>query len=148
MKIIIVIIIAVSLNIAASGQVLTPVRWSYAIKRTSAAEAVVFFKAKIDDGWHIYSAYQPEGGPIKTSFVFAPDNAFRLAGKIIEPKPVTRYENTFEMDVKYFANSVIFQQKVKVKNKAAVIKGKLEYMVCNDQKCLPPEAVDFIIPLK
>ena len=29
----------------------------------------------------------------------------------------------------------------------AAVKGQLEYMTCNDKKCLPPEDVDFSIPL-
>jgi hypothetical protein len=52
------------------------------------------------------------------------------------------------MNVGYFENSVVFQQKVKLKSaKAAAVKGKLEFMTCNDQKCLPPDEVEFSIPL-
>ena len=51
------------------------------------------------------------------------------------------------MDVHYFEKSVVFQQKIRVNKKGFVLKGKLNFMVCNDQKCLPPEDVTFAIPI-
>ena len=52
------------------------------------------------------------------------------------------------MNVTYFEKSVTFQQKIKLKSAtASVVKGKLEYMTCNDLKCLPPDDLDFSIPL-
>jgi hypothetical protein len=38
-----------------SAQILKPVKWSYGAKKISATEAVVFIKANIDGGWHLYS---------------------------------------------------------------------------------------------
>ena len=52
------------------------------------------------------------------------------------------------MDVSYFTKTVTFQQKIKLKSAGAtVVKGKLEYMTCNDQKCLPPDDLEFSIPV-
>jgi AFG3 family protein len=109
---------------------------------------VVLIKATIDQGWHIYSQNVADGGPVKTSFTFAPSKEYTLVGKTAEPKPISKYEKVFNMNVGYFENSVVFQQKVKLKSaKAAAVKGKLEFMTCNDQKCLPPDEVEFSIPL-
>ncbi len=133
----------------AQAQILTPVHWSYAAKKTSATEATVFIKATIDAGWHIYSQNMKDGGPVQTTFTFAPATAYTLVGKPQEPAPITRQEKTFNMEVSYFTNSVIFQQKVKLTGKGPVaVKGKLEFMACNDQKCLPPDEVAFSIPVK
>ena len=52
------------------------------------------------------------------------------------------------MEVSYFERSVIFQQKVKLKGKTAIVKGKLEYMVCDDHQCLPPEEIGFSVTVK
>ena len=90
-----------------------------------------------------------DGGPIKTSFTFAKSNDYTLIGTPSEPKPVTKYEDAFKMNVSYFEKTVTFQQKIKLKaGNLTAIKGQLEYMTCNDRKCLPPEDVDFTIPLK
>ncbi len=131
------------------AQILTPVQWSYAAKRTGPTEAVVFLKASIGPGWHIYSQYIKDGGPVQTSFKFKQSTAYQLLGKVLEPKPVTRMEEVFGMKVSFFENEAIFQQKIRLKKgRATTVSGSLEYMTCNDQKCLPPESVDFAITIK
>jgi hypothetical protein len=128
--------IAVVLMMAAAlqtqAQILTPVHWSYAAKKISKDEAVVFMKATMDEGWHVYSQTVKDGGPVKTT----------------EPTPVTKYEKVFSMDVSYFEHEVIFQQKIKLKAGQVTVKGTLEYMTCNDHQCLPPEDVEFSIAVK
>ncbi len=130
------------------AQILTPVKWSYAAKKTSKTEAVLLIKATIDNGWHIYSTQQKDGGPVKTAINFTPAKDYAINGALAEPKPVTKFEQSFKMNVSYFEKSVIFQQKIKLKKDETSIKGKLEYMVCNDKQCLPPEDVEFSIPVK
>ena len=151
MKIKMMITSAVALIIMGStlkAQILTPVKWSYAAKKTGENEAVLFFKATIDNGWHIYSQTVKDGGPVKTSFKFSSSTAFTLVGKTIEPTPITRNEQVFKMDVSYFEKSVIFQQKIHLKSGKATVTGSLEYMTCNDHQCLPPEDIDFTIDVK
>lgn len=148
MKRVLLAVIALALSFGAKAQIESHVKWSYAAKKISPTEAVVFLKATIDDKWHIYGLDVKDGGPIKTSFTFAPSKDYSLVGSPIQPAPIKKYESTFKMDVTYFEKSVIFQQKIKLKSaNATAVKGQLEYMTCNDQKCLPPEDVDFTIPL-
>lgn len=148
MKKLFLAVTALVLSVSAKAQIEAPVKWSYAAKKISATEAVIFFKASIDDGWHIYSLNVKDGGPIKTSFTFAKSKDVEPIGKPSEPTPISKYENSFKMNVSYFEKSVIFQQKVKLKNpQAKEVKGQLEYMTCNDHKCLPPEDIDFTVPL-
>jgi DsbC/DsbD-like thiol-disulfide interchange protein len=142
------IALATAFSAGVNAQILHPVEWSYGAKRISKTEAVIFLKATIEDGWHIYSAYQKEGGPVPTSFTFAPSAAYKLTGKLEEPKPVTKHEEVFSMDVSYFEHEVIFKQKVRLGTPKPDIKGSLKFMVCNDRQCLPPETVSFAIPVK
>jgi thiol:disulfide interchange protein DsbD len=148
MKKLLVLMTVLMISASAFAQIESPVKWAYAAKRISPTEAVVFIRATIDDGWHIYSTNQKEGGPVKTSFSFTPSKDYVLVGKIAEPAPVTKFEKSFSMDVLYFENTVTFQQKVHLKTAGATtIKGKLDYMTCNDHKCLPPDEVEFTIPV-
>ena len=148
MKKVLLLLTVLMISAAAFAQIETPVKWSYAAKKLNNNEAVVFLRATIQDGWHIYSLNVGDGGPIKTSFKFAPSKEFALIGTPSEPTPVTKYEDAFKMNVSYFEKTVTFQQKIKIKSgNLAAIKGQLEYMTCNDKKCLPPEDVDFTIPL-
>lgn len=148
MKKVLAIIVSSIIGLGANAQIYHPVKWAYAAKKTSATEAIVFFKATIQPGWHIYSLNVKDGGPIKTSFTFAKSKDYVLVGKAIEPKPITKFENVFRMNVSYFEKEVVFQQKIKLKSpNVAAVKGQLEYMTCNNQRCLPPEDVNFTIPL-
>jgi hypothetical protein len=150
MKRILLIITVLLLNVViVKGQILKPVRWSYGAKRLSKTEGVVFIKATIDEDWHVYSQTVPDGGPVKTSFSFSASKTYTLIGATQEPKPITQFEKVFGIEIAYFENSVIFQQKVKFKVSGPVtVKGSLTYMTCNDEKCLPPEQVSFAIIVK
>ena len=131
------------------AQVLAPVKWSYAAKRLSKTEAVLFIKATIDEDWHLYSQTVPDRGPTRTSFTFSASKSYTLIGTTQEPKPLSRFEKVFGVEVPYFENNVLFQQKVKLNvNSPVTVKGSIEYMTCNDVKCLPPETVPFSFTIK
>jgi hypothetical protein len=148
MKKLLLLVAVLVTSLGANAQLESHVKWSYAAKKTSATEAIVYIKATMDNGWHIYSQNVKEGGPIKTTFTYAPSKEYALAGKTTEPKPITKFEKTFGMNVSFFENTAIFQQKVKLKSaKAKSVNGKVEFMTCNDIKCLPPDEVEFSIPL-
>ncbi|PTQ99846.1 disulfide bond corrector protein DsbC [Mucilaginibacter yixingensis] len=145
MKKLLLVFAAMVLCSSAFAQIESHVKWAYAFKKINDKEGVVLLRATIDEGWHIYSTTLKAGGPIKTSFTFAKSPDYILNGKVAEPKPVTKFEKSFGMNVTYFENTVTFQQKVKLNAKKTTIKGKLEFMTCNDQKCLPPDDVDFAV---
>ena len=62
-----------------------------------------------------------------------------------EPKAIEEYDENFEATLKFFKNEVIFSQEIEVINDN-VLHGTVNYMICNDSKCLPP--VDQKIELK
>ncbi|MVN90946.1 protein-disulfide reductase DsbD N-terminal domain-containing protein [Mucilaginibacter aquatilis] len=148
MKKVLLMMVALFLTVAAFAQIDEPVKWSYAAKKISATEAIVLVKATIEPGWHIYSQHIKEGGPIATTFTFTPGKDYTLVGKTIEPKVISKYDDQFKMNIGFFENSVVFQQKVKLKAGAATVKGKVEFMSCNDRKCLPPDEVAFNVTVK
>lgn len=148
MKSLFITAMLIAASLVSQAQILKPVKWSYASKKVNDSEAVVFIKATIDNGWHLYSQHVKEGGPIKTTFTFTPSKEYIRNGKTLEPKPKTSYEQVFKMEVSYFDNMVVFQQKVKLTGTSANVKGTIEYMVCDNKQCLPPEEVAFSIPVK
>jgi len=147
MKKLLFVLSALIFSITAKAQIEAPVRWSYAAKKLNATEAMVFIKADITSMWHIYGLDLKGDGP-KTSFTFAKSKDYQLVGATTQPVPVKKYEPNLKMDITYFEKSVIFQQKVKLKSAdKAIVKGQLEYVACNGSKCLPPEDVNFSIPV-
>lgn len=141
----VIILLAAS---GASAQILKPVKWQFGAKKLNDTEAVVFMKATMNRGWYIYSQHLEEGGPIPTSFAFASSNDYTLIGKPAEPSPKTKHESVFDMDVAYFEQEVVFQQKIKLNKGAASVKGVVEFMVCNSTQCLPPDEVEFTVAVK
>lgn len=148
MKKLLFMTLALLLSGTAFSQILKPVKWTYSAKKINKIEAIVYLKANIDKGWHIYSQSVGEGGPIATHIQFSPSSVYRLVGKTIEPKPISKFEKSFNMNVNYFENTVTFEQKIKMASNATTVKGKLEFMVCSNSKCLPPDEIEFAIPVK
>lgn len=131
-----------------SAQIQRPVKWSFSCDRKD-ADGTLVLKAKIDKGWHLYGQNIPAGGPIPTSFKFNPDKKFALSGKTAEPAAEEVYDPNFDMKVTYFADEAVFRQKVRfTSGESFVISGTVEFMVCNDQMCLPPDEVEFEIQVK
>src|SRR5688572_4963647 len=125
-------------------QIMQPVKWSYRAEQNSPGEATLIMTASIEKGWHLYSQNIGDGGPIKTSFTFAPSPDYELLGKVSEGKAIEFYDKNFEMQLAYFANEAVFKQRIKLNNKNSFkISAGVEFMVCDDEKCLPPELVEF-----
>lgn len=134
--------------LSAKSQIFDPVKWSYSAKITSKTTATIYIKATIDNGWHIYAQNLPKGGPTKTTISFTPSKEYILTGKTNEPKPISKYDDSFKMVVNYFEKSVIFQQKVNIKKSNLFVKGTISFMSCDAKQCLPEETVSFSIPVK
>ena len=52
------------------------------------------------------------------------------------------------MKIKFFENSAIFKQRVKTTSDINTINGVVEFMVCDDTKCLAPTEVDLVFILE
>lgn len=149
MKSVLIIFLCLIFSGIAEAQILNPVGWTVTSKRIKGNVYEVHLKATIKNGWHIYSQYTPEGGPLPTSVAFTKNPLFDLDGKTKEKgKLEQHHEELFGVDVKQFSNSVDFVQLIKlkaaVKTAANVV---VEYTVCNDKQCLPPASKSFTIAL-
>jgi thiol:disulfide interchange protein DsbD len=131
------------------AQALRPVKWDFKVASVTADEATLVFTATLDDGWHIYSQFLAEDGPLPTTFTFAPSKDYTLVGKVKEESPgVKSYNEIFMMDIVWFEKTAVFVQKVKLKTTQTTVKGKVEFMVCTEEMCLPGEAVPFSLDVK
>ncbi len=133
---------------ASYAQIEDPVDWTYTVEELSNNEFNLVFKATVEHPWHLYGVYIEEGGPIPTSFLFKENKSIELLGKITEPKGIETYDEMFEMDIKYFEHEAIFKQKVKLLTGGTEVSGELEFMVCDDARCLPPDFHEFSFELK
>lgn len=129
------------------AQILDPVKWSFTTEQVNDKEAILIFKAKIDPGFHIYSLFVPDGGPLPTVFNFTKNKNFEISGKTQEEAAEEVYDSTFEMNVKSFEKQTSFRQKIKIVNlQKFSITGTIDYMVCDDSRCVPlEEEFSFVI---
>lgn len=135
------ILLIVAIATQGFAQMKDPVKWSFKSNRINDTIAELQFIASIENSWHLYSQYLPEGGPLPTEFKFEKISGAKLTGKVIEPKGHDEYDPMFEMKVKYFDKQAIFIQKVKItSNKPASLKGILYYQACDDKMCVSGES--------
>ena len=126
-----------------NAQILEPVSWSFSSNKINNKEYELVFKADIDMHWHLYSQDIPMTPPA-TTFTFNENSDYTLVGGVTEESAVIEeYDPNFEMILKYFAHEAIFKQKIKLTGDGSKVTGVLEFMSCDDTKCLPPTDVDF-----
>ncbi|NOR75043.1 MAG: thioredoxin fold domain-containing protein [Draconibacterium sp.] len=132
------------ITLFSQAQILNPTTWTFDSKQNG-NEVDLIFTASIENGWHLYDTYLPEGGPIATSFIFADSTLFEFVGEIHKnPEPEIHFDETFKMNVGYFSNEAVIIQKIRLKNPGEIkIVGYVEFMSCNDETCTPPEEVEF-----
>ncbi|WP_299047072.1 thioredoxin family protein [uncultured Polaribacter sp.] len=135
-------------SIVAFSQIEDPIRWSTSVEKVSDSEYVLISVADLEEKWHLYSQNVPEFGPIPTSFSYDNlENKIVLKGKTIESKGKTVDDPVFGMKITYFENQAIFKQRVKINQAINTINGTVEYMVCDDEKCLAPTEVTLVFKL-
>lgn len=132
------------INLITSAQIVEPVKWSFDSKQDG-NEAQLIFIANIDEGWHLYDTYLPEGGPVPTQIVYQDSSLFEFNGELTsDPQPVQKFDNAFQMDLRYFNDRVVLTQNIILKNNDPVeITGYVLFMCCDDETCLPPEEAGF-----
>ena len=137
--------------LVAQAQILTPVKWKIKLDdKNGEAEKEILFTATADKGWHLYDMNLPEGGPISTSFTFETLKGAELLGQPTPSvTPTTVFDEQFQMNLRWYAGSVTFTQKLKVTDASKFkAEGAIEFMACNDETCLPPDQVDFAFDKK
>jgi len=127
-----------------NAQILEPVKWAFSSKKISDTEYELIFKAKVDKNWHLYSQDIPMAPPA-TTFEFKKNDSYELIGKVVEDttKIINEFDPNFDMVLKFYADSAVFKQKVKLLKESAEVTGFLNFMCCDDKQCLPPTDVDF-----
>ncbi len=129
------------------AQVIEPVQWRFSTESLGNNEFNLIFTADIEPKWHLYSQDIPMSPPA-TTFKFDAASTYELIGKVTESESVEQYDPNFEMTLKFFSGQALFKQKVKVLSVDPVkITGFLEFMSCDDTRCLPPSEIDFSFTL-
>ncbi len=131
------------------AQIVEPVKWKITCDENK-DNLVVSYTATIDVGWHVYDQNLQEGGPVSTQFVIeGNDNLTAVGSAKSQQKPVEKFEDMFQMNLRWFEKEVTFQQTFHIKNSNGYrLKGYVEYMACDNSNCLPPTKAPFLFEKK
>lgn len=126
----------------ASAQILEPVSWSTSVRTLEGGRLELVASAKIDAGWHVYSQFIGSDGPIPTTFMTPDSKDLVVQRPVREPKPIIEFDKNFGMELAYFSKKVDFVFDAKRKSQSAfTYTAEVDFMVCDDARCLPPELV-------
>ncbi len=143
-----IVIIAAMLSLPAAAQILDPVAWQFSKEKIAENEYELQMTATIDPGWYIYGTDLEPGGPIPTAFFFNDADGFDFVGDLRYPSAEVKFDPNFDMDIPMYGERVTFRQTIRVLSPSpVVVSGELQFMSCDDQRCLPPDYIDFVFEL-
>ncbi len=128
-------------------QIYDPVVWDTDVVVLSENEYELQAIARIEEGWHLYSQNVPKDGPIPTHFIFETSTDYELLGVFEEEAGKVVNDPVFKLRITYFEGKTIFKQRIRLSKKLDTIKASVEFMVCDDERCLPPNEVDLVFNL-
>ena len=131
------------------SQKLAPVKWAYQAVKTGDKKYNVIITANVDAPWHIYSQFVKKG-PVPTTVQFAKNPLVVLSGSTKEVGNLEKkFDNNFGAVIGSFGGKVQFIQAVTLKvNTKTKLTGTIEYMVCNEERCLPPTKQSFEVDIQ
>ncbi len=135
---------------ATESKIYAPVEWTFTANKIEEGLFEISARATIQEGWHLYSQQlESADGPVATEFrFFDAEQSFELINETQEVGDLIKeYDNNFMMNLNFYKKEVEFKQKVKLTEGVSQIKGDVYFMVCDEEKCLPPETVEFAVDL-
>ncbi len=130
--------------------ILKPVKWKGEINRIDDLTFDLIFTAKIDKGWNIYSnTLEDDDGPVPTDFFFDDEDIlveqpkFKEEGDHIEKS----FDPFFDMELIKVKEEATYTARIQLREDRKAFMGFIDYMVCDDTRCLPPTPINFSIDL-
>ena len=154
MRIFVLILTALTLLFpsVSNSQIFTPVKWKFSAITLDGKTAEITATGTIEKKWHVYAlkvSDKPDAiGPVPTTIKIDVSKNYTVSGAPSEGKYITHYDPNFDMDLNYYENTAIFKQKIKINSdKVFKVKGILEYMACDDERCIFPDPEIFEVEI-
>ncbi len=137
MKRIIFIILLLFVFANSQAQLLNPVQWKTSIEKKEDATYLISIQGLIDDGWHVYSQFTPEDGPLPTELIFHNKKGrYEVLGKATEGPTQSQFNDVFGVDEVFFLKQATFTQLIKpIDSEIESIQLELFYQVC-EESCI------------
>ena len=146
----IVSLFALLITFLGTAQIVEPVKWSSSVVKVSDSELDLVITANIEDDWHLYSQFTPEGGALPLVLTYKNQKGnYQLVGKTKEGKYKKVYSDIFEIDEYYFSGTAKFTQRIKIINpKLKTIDVFADGQACIDGRCVQTTSnLKFTLPV-
>ncbi|MBX9784766.1 MAG: hypothetical protein K2X48_15870 [Chitinophagaceae bacterium] len=150
MKKIIFSVLVSCLALAVFAQSGTKVKWEFTSKKIADKKYEIRMVATIQPGWHLYSQNQSADAiALPTTLKFTANPLVVLNGKAKEiGKLYDQFDKATNSRSRFYSNKVEFVQTITIKNNVkTAVAGQIDFMVCDDKQCLPPDVAKFSIKL-
>lgn len=103
--------------------------------------------ASIPEGYHMYDLGPYVGGPMATTIALTAEGA-ELEGDITPLSEAHRYyDDVFCMEIGTFEKEAVFEQWVTLTEEGATISAQIDWMICDDTSCMPPEDIQLEVTI-
>ena len=107
-------------------------------------------KAVVRPGFHIFATNKRSIGPVATKVTIKPENLISTVGETLEPTPVTKHDEGFQVDVHFHEGTIVFETPVKLiptlnPGEYSLI-VELLYQACDPHICFPPKTTKIAVP--
>lgn len=124
------------------------VSWKSTVEHLKGDVYRIVLEASIPAPYHMYDMGPYEGGPNATAIAFTPGDGVTLEGGVEQlSTPERHYDKTFEMEIGTFAGKARFAQQVKLSAAKATVKAAIEWMICDEVSCMPPDDTELTVEL-
>ena len=124
------------------------VTWKSSVEPLGGDAYRIVLEAAIPAGYHMYDMGPYEGGPTATTIVLTPGEGVQLDGPVEQlTKAHTYYDELFGMQIGTLSGKPRFAQKVHLATAKGTVTAQLEWMICNDSSCMPPDETELTIEI-
>lgn len=120
------------------------IQWSFSVEKIDESHANIVAKAKLIDGWHIFSVnHDPNKADLTgypTTFNFIESTDYKLIGKLKDGFKAETHKDELGVSL-YFEKSASFKQKIEVlTDKPFKVGFEYSFQICDENGCLfPPD---------
>ena len=139
-------LLAVLTAMTAFGQ---KVAWKSTVEALDDATYRILLEASIPETYHMYDMGPYEnGGPNATIITFTPTEGVEFEGGVESLTTPHRYfDEMFQMEIGTYEGKAQFAQKVRLTVPQATVTAQVEWMICDDTSCMPPEDLELTISI-
>ena len=146
LSVVLFLLAAVSFAVPASAH---QVKWSAETEKLADDLYRVVVTADIDKGWHMYDLGPYESGPNPTVIAFSAEGAAADGKMEVLTAPHRYHDDVYGCEIGTYEGQAKFAQNFRLTagNESAKVKINVEWMVCDDESCMPPDDAELTVEI-